>query len=370
MAFGSSSGIRFFNYFALPSHVVRFMARVVIMGSCLLFISLLISSKSSKIPQYQKPPTPLPMRKKASRSLTATLLQRPSPSTTTIPKQKTGYYLCPKLTGGLGNSMFVYASVYGIARSTGRQLFMEHNNMDAVFGHLNGTVNKELCNRKRLKELKSKTHCSYDPDMLQMPDQHNYLVGEYLQSFKYFEKYQNEIRQQFTIKQELKNKACECLQDIAKNYTSSLNKTLSTSSVTFISVHVRRGDMLEQSHFRKYGYQIPKEDYVIKAMAYMKTLYSNIAFVFASNDMKWVKSKFHGKDIFFPKLSDAHSQFAILSSCNHSITSIGTYGWWSAYLAGGTTLYYKYPAREGSDLRKQFSSDYKDFFLRNWIGLS
>jgi galactoside 2-L-fucosyltransferase 1/2 len=58
---------------------------------------------------------------------------------------------------------------------------------------------------------------------------------------------------------------------------------------------------------------------------------------------------------------------AILSACNHTIMTVGTYGWWAGYLAGGTTVYLRnFPAAR-SELDRWFSRD--DFFPPDWIGL-
>ena len=32
--------------------------------------------------------------------------------------------------------------------------------------------------------------------------------------------------------------------------------------------------------------------------------------------------------------------FVLLATCNHSIITIGTFGWWAAWLAGGRVVYY------------------------------
>ncbi|OWF46715.1 Galactoside 2-alpha-L-fucosyltransferase 2 [Mizuhopecten yessoensis] len=61
---------------------------------------------------------------------------------------------------------------------------------------------------------------------------------------------------------------------------------------------------------------------------------------------------------------------ALLGSCNHMITSVGTFSWWSAWLTGGEVTFYQWPARDGSALREQFSEDYTDFFYPGWVGFS
>jgi galactoside 2-L-fucosyltransferase 1/2 len=35
-----------------------------------------------------------------------------------------------------------------------------------------------------------------------------------------------------------------------------------------------------------------------------------------------------------------------LSMCNHTIITVGSFGWWSAWLANGTTVYFKDVAKQ------------------------
>jgi hypothetical protein len=58
---------------------------------------------------------------------------------------------------------------------------------------------------------------------------------------------------------------------------------------------------------------------------------------------------------------------AILSQCNHTIMTVGTYGWWAGYLAGGITIYYKNFPKPGSELSFIFNRE--EFFPQEWIGL-
>jgi galactoside 2-L-fucosyltransferase 1/2 len=56
---------------------------------------------------------------------------------------------------------------------------------------------------------------------------------------------------------------------------------------------------------------------------------------------------------------------AILALCDHFISTVGTLGWWIAWLAGGNVTYYKWHARENSIFREAFDAEYKYFFYPN-----
>ena len=62
----------------------------------------------------------------------------------------------------------------------------------------------------------------------------------------------------------------------------------------------------------------------------------NVVFVYVSDDMKWGRRKLKklGENVFFIGCGDGEKpdcigkDFAVLSSCNHTITTHGTFGHW------------------------------------------
>ncbi|XP_050409360.1 galactoside 2-alpha-L-fucosyltransferase Sec1-like [Patella vulgata] len=62
---------------------------------------------------------------------------------------------------------------------------------------------------------------------------------------------------------------------------------------------------------------------------------------------------------------DVEVDFGVLMSCDHSIISSGTFGWWTAYLTKGTSIYFKgFPS---SPLLGCISPP--DYYPSHWIGL-
>ncbi|VDH94561.1 Hypothetical predicted protein, partial [Mytilus galloprovincialis] len=53
--------------------------------------------------------------------------------------------------------------------------------------------------------------------------------------------------------------------------------------------------------------------------------------------------------------------------CNHTTITVGSFGWWSGWLAGGEVTYFKWPATPGSGL--ETTMNYTDYFYTGWIGL-
>ncbi|KAH3839529.1 hypothetical protein DPMN_112961 [Dreissena polymorpha] len=92
-------------------------------------------------------------------------------------------------------------------------------------------------------------------------------------------------------------------------------------------------------------------------------------FIFGSNGIDWVKDNFSNnstnRKIAFLEGNLAAVDMTVLGSCNHTIVSTGTFGWWAAWLAGGATIISKQQAVNGSRLDKQFVLP--EYFLPNWI---
>ena len=66
-------------------------------------------------------------------------------------------------------------------------------------------------------------------------------------------------------------------------------------------------------------------------------------------------------------MTSVEEDFVLMSSCDHMIMAVGTFGWWASWLTsqrGGTSMYYKYPFTTTSGARKRFVSE--DHFPHKW----
>lgn len=101
-----------------------------------------------------------------------------------------------------------------------------------------------------------------------------------------------------------------------------------------ISVHIRRGDYLEQAD--KYG-NICTKHYYESAIAYMKKNVPNSKFVFFSDDIIWVKKNFAISDAeyctgkIFRTYEDWYDMY-LMSQCSHNIVANSSFSWWGAWL--------------------------------------
>jgi len=189
----------------------------------------------------------------------------------------------------------------------------------------------------------------------------NIKLGGYFQSFKYFEWFDTEIRENFQFNDELRAQAEEFHADkIPKEWIDGRGTCIR------VGIHVRRGDMTEDFS-RNYGYVTAPADYFSKAINYFKTHYDCVVFIVCTNDIKWARENLSQDRLMFSVGNSAGLDLAILSLCDHLIVSVGSFGWWAAWLSNGTSIYYDKWPRPLSQLEYQVEK--QDYFPTHWIGM-
>ncbi|XP_021356720.1 uncharacterized protein LOC110452484 [Mizuhopecten yessoensis] len=246
--------------------------------------------------------------------------------------------LCPEKIGRLGNTMFQYASSYGIAKEVQRELVLPVDDRLWKYFHItakavyNRTFTCERWKHERIDFTGIWEKHIYEK-VKRSPE--NVMLRHYFQSWKFFEKYKKEIKLEFSLKDSIKNSANKIIRDTAITFYPI------GTAVTFIGVHVRRGDYL-RIRFSSFGYNIAPSDYVIRAIKYCLSRYTNPMFIVCTEDVEWTRDE-------LKSLPDAHIEFVfhenspevdfgLLVACNHTIMTVGSFGWWAGYLAGGLVL--------------------------------
>ena len=114
-----------------------------------------------------------------------------------------------------------------------------------------------------------------------------------------------------------------------------INPPASVTPVTWIGIHIRRGDFLT---FFRIDTSV---EYLTWAMNYYRKKYINCRFIIASDDKDYVvKNLGNNTDVFItPTTFFSGHDLAALSLCEHTIITAGTYGWWAAWLAGGDAVH-------------------------------
>ena len=295
------------------------------------------------------PTTTMPTENPTTRPIT--------PPTTTTETIHLHRVYKPSGGGRIGNQLFEYASAYGIARMNNRTAVTHESNYNTlwnVFPNLSLPRSKPLPNMHSMSEAKYGT---YDKRFEKLPKSNVQLNG-YFQSWKYFHRYEDELRTEFSFNKNLSDKATDYLRQIALTY-NELER-----NITFVGVHVRRADRVTSQLYR-----VAPLSYIVKAMADFRANFTRVHFVVCSDDMSWCKNNLgQQKNVSFSEGRTANVDFAILSSCNHTLSTVGTFSWWVGWLAGGTTTYYTNHANVSTYMYQHLT--FADFFLPNWIPMS
>ena len=278
---------------------------------------------------------------------------------TPLPYSLIRTYISLEFGGRTGNIIFEYASLLGIGKRNNLtpiipsslslcEVFqiktLRTSNVDALLGNYN-----------RHEEF-GRRASAYDPRTERLEFKNTKLAG-YFQSWRYFKMAETEIREQLTFKPVIKQKAETFLQE-------HLTPTSRGSSVVRVGIHVRRADHLDP-YFQNYGYTTPDAAYFIKAMLYFRDKFDSVQFVVCSDDIGWCRENIIGDDVVYSRTNSAMVDLAILSLCDHTIMSVGSFGWWGAWLTNGTTIYYNKWPKEFSLL--EYNVDKKDYFPPEWI---
>ncbi|XP_069128654.1 galactoside 2-alpha-L-fucosyltransferase SEC1-like [Argopecten irradians] len=277
--------------------------------------------------------------------------------------------LCPEMIGRLGNTMFEYAGAYGIAKEVNRTLVLPVDDKLWKYFHItakavyNRTFTCERWKHERIdftgiweKKIYDKVRKSLE----------NVMLRHYFQSWKFFEKYKEEIKSEFSLKYPIQQSVNEILRHIVTSFYPL------GSHVTFIGVHIRGGDYLSK-RFASFGYSTAPIGYVKRAILYCLSKYPNPLFVVCSEDLAGtrndLKSMTEANITVVYHETSPEIDFGLLVACNHTIMTVGSFGWWAGYLAGGDVIYYKYPIRENTKARKQFDNNFSDYFYPKWIAM-
>lgn len=284
--------------------------------------------------------------------------------------KNTSLLMTVQVHGRIGNMMFAFASMLGIARRASRVPVISREHLLRSLFKVT-TRPLDVKSIKDWSKLREEYACTYDPKLenVREPNVDMIELYGYLQSWRYFDDAKDEIRAEFTFH--------DFVIDLASRFIeSTIHETFGVrtkrSDVTLIGVHVRRGDMTSDDSVR-HGYTTATGDYVTRAMEYFERRHnrSRTLFVVCSDDYSWcnenIKSSSSSMIIVRPEHVADTTHLAILASCDHTVMTVGSFGWWGAWLAGGDTVYYKDFPRPNSPLSMVFNK--QDYFYPGWIGM-
>ena len=261
------------------------------------------------------------------------------------------FLICPRLSNQLGSHMFTFATSLGIAHALNYKLIIQPSDLLLKYFELNQTIGDSLENVEKL-DITQWRQNTWNRTILSR----NLTLEGWWRNWKCFKNVSDDIRKSFTIKSEFLNKSEQFIRSIKPD-----NKTL-------IGIHVRRGSYLRED-VQRMGKIVVNKDYISKAMDFYRRRYRDARFVVVSNDIKWCMDNISGKDVFFSNFTEPILDMGILSLCDHTILSVGTFSWWGGWLSRGTVVYCSDYPRSGSHLAKNVIIP-EDYYPPSWIGMT
>lgn len=227
--------------------------------------------------------------------------------------------------GQLGNQMFQYAALRGIAANKGYQWCIP-NHREVVVDSLGNKLRIELFDCFNLHNLTKNNifildqgyapivqekFFHFDEELFNLCPNDVSLFG-YFQSEKWFKNIENQIRDDFTFKSEI-IEPCE-------EMISQLNNP--------ISLHIRRGDFLKNSenHFNL------GIDYYEKSLSNFNSDREVIIF---SDDPEWCKTQeiFSDDRFLISESSNSYVDLCLMTLCFGHIIANSSFSWWGAWLS-------------------------------------
>ncbi|XP_058901364.1 galactoside alpha-(1,2)-fucosyltransferase 2 isoform X1 [Kogia breviceps] len=265
--------------------------------------------------------------------------------------------------GRLGNQMGEYATLYALAKMNGRPAFIPpqmHSTLAPIFRITLPVLHDATASRIPWQNY---------PLNDWMEDRYRHIAGEYVRltgypcSWTFYHHLRAEILREFTLHDHVREEAQDFLRALRVN---------GSRPGTYIGVHVRRGDYVRVMPNVWKGV-VADRRYLQQALDWFRARYPSPVFVVTSNGMAWCRENIEASrgDVVFAGNGIEGSpakDFALLTQCNHTIMTIGTFGIWAAYLAGGETVYLANYTLPDSPFLKVFKPEAA--FLPEWIGIA
>lgn len=229
--------------------------------------------------------------------------------------------------GRLGNQMFQYASLKGIAANRGFDFCIPPQN---TFGVNDPNVKNSTVNIHTAFDLKKYNHFLESNKMVRESGYHfdQYLFNNcednvdlygYFQSEKYFKDIEDEIRKDFSFSTDLVN--------VCEKFISEID-----SNKEIISIHIRRSDYL---NLQSYHPPAPIEYY---SEALKK--FPELPVLIFSDDADWCLNQelFDSDRFLISQNNNTDFDMCLISMCKYHIIANSSFSWWGAWLSNSTNV--------------------------------
>lgn len=215
--------------------------------------------------------------------------------------------------GRLGNQMFQYAGLKGIATKHNYEWCIPPSDFkNSIYDHQLFKV-FNLYSLKNIRyvpnnyPLITEYGFHFDSELFNhCPD--NINLGGFLQTPKYFQHIQHEIKNDFTFKNEI----------------LILCKKIMNRLGNCISIHIRRTDYVAENN-------VLSIDYYLKALEY----FDDTKVIVFTDDIKWCKEQklFQSNRFFISPFQDNAVDLCLMSLCSGHIIANSTFSWWGSWLS-------------------------------------
>ncbi|XP_064458556.1 galactoside alpha-(1,2)-fucosyltransferase 2-like isoform X2 [Ornithodoros turicata] len=252
-------------------------------------------------------------------------------------------FLTMVTNGRLGNQLSGYAFTYAMAKMTNRQ------------GIIYPSMYRELSRYFRITLPVILNETTWNCSGRQSGDwmtEEVYQLSQtclqfccYLESWTFFHHAREDIVRELTFHHSYRLQAWRTLSELRGNRTMP----------TYVGVHVRRGDYVT-GMWNIWQATVADSGYLQRAMDYFRGRYTEVVFVVTSDEMSWCEKHINNccHDVYFMGNRDRNNpgqDLALLAHCNHTIMTVGTFGYWAGYLAGGEVTYLANHSLPDSKLR-------------------
>jgi hypothetical protein len=220
--------------------------------------------------------------------------------------------------GRMGNQMFQYAFLVGIATKNNYEFGVSYSNKSS-------DEYKHFCLPDCFDKLTAKDSSSYmcqhyilDPDWVfnsnffNIPDSTDFCG--YFQSEKYFKHCKDKVKEEFTFNESIQSESTKLISNL----------------VDPISLHIRLGDyvMLQNHH------PVCDNQYYEKALNLLPKESSICVF---TDDVvlaqQIFKDQFANRDVLYLNTGNKFVDMCIMSKCSYHVIANSSFSWWGAWLA-------------------------------------
>ena len=302
-----------------------------------------------------------------------------------------------RISNGLGNQLFMYASAYAMSKELSRKLLIDNessfysnknisvyllNNFNitseiasdnkkfkSLYGYLKRKflLKTDLFRRNKLFYIEKKNIdkiTNYNDDFKNKFFHNNMYVEGYFESEKYFLNYKRSLSNEFKFKNP----------DIYKNnlYFDNISKSNS------VALCIRQNRFIEGinnnneiNRKKSWNFTLEQIEYINKSVKIIKSKISNAKFFLWSNDFQNLESNFFNFDYESINLNYVNASIDktilglyLLTNCKHYVVTGSSFNWWGAWLSANHNKIIIRPSHF-----KNFTFNNKDLWPENWLSV-